>query len=186
MIAFNNNGTLVELAGKTTSLSAVCATAAATAAKTITISDFSQLTTGTTIRVQFTNGNSAASPTLQVNSLAAKPICSYGSNPITAIQAGAALNLYYDGTSWIALGRDKNVFEGTTEQWSQLSTAQKKTYDVVVLTDDYDPAEVGDLTQLHTTDKTSLVAAINEIADRLDALGLSVVNGQINYTYNNN
>lgn len=185
MIAFNNNGTLVELAGKTTSLFATCSTGASTTAKTISISDFSQLTSGTTIRVQFTSGNTAVSPTLQVNSLAAKPICSYGSNPVTSIQPGAVLDLCYDGTSWVVMGKDKNMFEGTTSQWNALTDAQKKAYDVVVLIDDYDPIAIGNINDLHTTDKTSLVAAINEIADALNALGITVVNGKINYTYNN-
>ena len=46
---------------------ATCDTAAATATKVVSIDNFS-FDTGTQIRVQFTNGNSAATPTLTVNS----------------------------------------------------------------------------------------------------------------------
>lgn len=54
-----------------------CGTAAGTAAKTVTIDNFS-LETGAAILVKFTNKNSASSPTLNVNSTGAKAIKIYG------------------------------------------------------------------------------------------------------------
>ena len=42
----------------------------------------------------------------------------------------------------------------------------------------------GALSSLSTTTKTSLVAAINEAVGNFDALGLSVVNGEVCQTYN--
>ena len=60
-----------------------------------------------------------------------------------------------------------------------------------------DTSTIGDLTDLHTTAKTSVVAAINEVEDdvenlktdlselesQLNQLGLSVVDGAINITF---
>jgi hypothetical protein len=84
----------------------VCGTAAATAAKTVTVSNFS-LETGATVIVKFTNNNTASSPTLNVNSTGAKPIYRYGSTATgtsqttTAWRAGAVQMFIYDGTGWI-------------------------------------------------------------------------------------
>ena len=49
--------------------------------------------------------------------------------------------------------------------WAALSTAEKKTYQRADFTDDYDNTAVGDLTALHTSAKSSIVNAINEVAD---------------------
>ena len=57
----------------------VCSTAADTAAKTVTIDNFS-LVTGAMVIVKFTNANTnkTTAPTLNVNNTGAKPICRYG------------------------------------------------------------------------------------------------------------
>ena len=82
----------------------VCSTAAATAAKTVTIDYSGTLTifTGLTVRVKFTDGNSAASPTLNVNNTGAKSII-YGTSFAAGggWTAGAVTELTYDGTNWI-------------------------------------------------------------------------------------
>lgn len=83
---------------------AECSTAAGTAAKTVTLSGF-VLATGARITVKFTVTNTAASPTLNVNSTGAKSIMYRGS----AISAGylAANRVYefiYDGTDWELIG----------------------------------------------------------------------------------
>lgn len=56
----------------------ICGTAAGTAAKTVTLSAFDTLKYGVTIHVQFTYENTAANPTMNVNSTGAKPIYRYG------------------------------------------------------------------------------------------------------------
>jgi hypothetical protein len=67
---------------------ATCATAAATAAKVAYIegveatSGFTLLT-GTTIHVKFTNTNTAANPTLNVNGTGAKAIMRYGTTAVS-------------------------------------------------------------------------------------------------------
>ena len=86
----------------------VCSTAAATAAKSVTI-DYSgtlSLFAGLTIRVKFSNSNSAANPTLNVNSTGAKSIMSYGTTHTTTWVAGQILEFTYDGTYWLVTGID--------------------------------------------------------------------------------
>ena len=84
----------------------VCETAADVAAKTVTISNF-KLEVGAMIIVKFTNVNSAASPTLNVNGTGAKPMYRYGTTAISTSastsgwRAGAVQLLVYDGTGWI-------------------------------------------------------------------------------------
>lgn len=83
---------------------ATCSTASATAAKVAVCTGF-KLTTGATVLVKFSNTNSAASPTLNVNSTGAKPIVAYGTTAIQAYawKAGQTVMVVYDGTSWVAL-----------------------------------------------------------------------------------
>lgn len=84
----------------------VCEEAADTAAKTVTVPNFS-LEAGATVIVKFTNANSVASPTLNVNSTGAKAIKRYGTTDVstgtttTGWVAGAVQMFTYDGTNWI-------------------------------------------------------------------------------------
>lgn len=97
----------------------ICETAAATAAKVVTVENFA-LETGAQILVKFTVTNSASSPTLNINGTGAKNIMYRGS----AISAGylAANRVYefvYDGTDWELVGdinvdNDKKTASGNT------------------------------------------------------------------------
>lgn len=88
----------------------VCTTAAATAAKTVDMTGFT-LTTGATIHVKFTYGNTVSSPTLNVNNTGAKEIRMGGLGTSTSgyifqltadsILENAIVGLTYDGTYWI-------------------------------------------------------------------------------------
>lgn len=82
-----------------------CSTAASTAAKTVALSDF-VLTTGACIRVKFTNTNTAANPTLNVNGTGAKSIMRFGTTAIrgtaaTSWNSGSIVTFVYDGTNWL-------------------------------------------------------------------------------------
>lgn len=84
-----------------------CTTAAATAAKTVTLDDSMSFTLakGASVFVKFTNANSVASPTLAVNGTTAKAIMRYGTtapstSAKTSWQAGSVVHLVYDGTYW--------------------------------------------------------------------------------------
>ena len=97
-------GGVTNLVGST--LYGTCATAAGTAAKAVTCADFDHLLTGVTVHVKFTNSNTAASPTLNVNSTGAKPLCRYGTTraggtEASSWKAGAVVSVTYDGTSWV-------------------------------------------------------------------------------------
>lgn len=90
-----------------------CSTAANTAAKTAALTNF-VLTTGSAVKIKFTNTNTAANPTLNINSTGAKPIMMYGStvsgqNENSSWSAGAVVEFVYDGTNWVVQG--KNVSE---------------------------------------------------------------------------
>jgi hypothetical protein len=83
----------------------VCSTASSTVAKTVTV-DFSgtlTLFTGLTVRVKFSNPNTAASPTLNVNSTGAVSVMSYGTTAAGpgAWAAGEIVTFIYDGTNWV-------------------------------------------------------------------------------------
>ena len=87
-----------------------CSTASGTAAKVVTLADATgfSLKTGAIIAVKFTNANSVASPTLNVNSTGAKSIMRYGttavstSSTVNGWTAGAVQVFVYDGTNWVA------------------------------------------------------------------------------------
>lgn len=88
-----------------------CATAAATAAKTVTLDDSMSFTLakGASVFVKFTNSNTASNPTLAVNGTTAKSIYRYGSTvpgttAKTSWQANSVVHLVYDGSAWIMVG----------------------------------------------------------------------------------
>lgn len=93
----------------TSVLYGTCDTAAATAAKVVTCTDFDTLMTGVTIRVKFANANTAASPTVNINSTGAKSVYRFGSTaPVdgNSWNAGEVVELVYDGTSFFMTGAD--------------------------------------------------------------------------------
>ena len=99
-----------------------CSTAAATAAKTVSLTGFT-LATGAIVTVKFTVTNTAASPTLNVNGTGAKAIQYRGA----AISAGylAANRVYtfiYDGTNYQLIG-DINTDTNTTYSTGTATTA---------------------------------------------------------------
>lgn len=84
-----------------------CSTAAGTAAKAATLSGF-QLKTGSTVHVTFTNANSVANPTLNINSTGAKTIRWNNANVTAATSpwaAGECVTFVYDGTYWVVSGQ---------------------------------------------------------------------------------
>lgn len=93
-----------HLVGST--LYGTCTTAASTSTKVVSCANFSELVTGVTIHVRFTYSNTAASPTLDVNSTGAKNLCCYGTTRVgttaaTSWSDGAVVSFTYDGTRWM-------------------------------------------------------------------------------------
>lgn len=89
-----------------------CSTAAATAAKVVTLDNFS-LETGASVRIKFTYANSVSSPTLNINGTGAKSIYWHGATLASSQywQAGAVLDFVYNGTQWdmIGVAKDNNT-----------------------------------------------------------------------------
>ena len=101
-----------------------CDTAAATAAKVATLVGGSfglkYFTAGAQVLVKFTNANGVASPTLQLDNYAAKPIMRYGSTkPSTSAasswNAGAIVLFVYDGTNWVMVDWQNTTYSGMTD-----------------------------------------------------------------------
>ena len=83
---------------------ATCSTAAGTAAKAVTISNFTR-TTGSRVTIKFTVTNTASNPSLNVNSTGAAAIYYRGYQiPAEAIQANTTLDLVFNGTQWDIVG----------------------------------------------------------------------------------
>ena len=95
-----------------------CATAAATATKAVSITNFT-LVTGARVIVKFTVTNTAASPTLNVNNTGAKAI-QYRGAAITAgyIAANRTYEFVYDGTNYQLVG-DINTDTNTDTKVTQ-------------------------------------------------------------------
>ena len=92
----------------------VCSTAAATAAKTVTISNSKfTLQTGATVVVKFTFTNIVANPTLNVDGTGAKAIY-YNGAAITAgyLKANKVYEFIYNGTQWDLVGDIDTVNAG--------------------------------------------------------------------------
>jgi len=88
-----------------------CSTAAATAAKVVTLSNTAgwELVAGTIVGIKFTNSNTATSVTLNVNSTGAKSIqyngSTYTSSSADVCGTASRVTYYmYDGTYWAWLG----------------------------------------------------------------------------------
>ena len=80
-----------------------CSTAAGTAAKVVSCSDFTLFTNATVI-VKFSNANTASVPTLNVNNTGAKTITGFESSSVLR----GLCEFMYDGTNWCLLSTTKS------------------------------------------------------------------------------
>ena len=71
-------------------------------------------------------------------------------------------------------GGTENIFDGSIEDWNALSTAEKTAYDHAMINNDYSDNPVGNLNALTTTDKSSVVGAINEMNSSYEGVDLTV------------
>lgn len=121
-----------------------CATAAATAAKTVTLDDSMSFTLakGASVFVKFQYANGVASPTLNVNGTGAKNIYRYGTTAPsttakTSWQANSVVHLVYDGSAWIMVGwlNDDSTYTNASlgQGYGTCSTAEATAAKVVTL-----------------------------------------------------
>lgn len=168
----------------------VCSTAAATAAKTVTIDYSGTLTlfAGLTVRVKFTNANSAATPTLDVNSTGAKTILFGTANAVDdAWIAGAVVQFTYDGTSWciseqpvsqmlkkeiisVALGSQTGT--GSSVTWSKSNAAITADHEVIAYKLGTPTAQNGNLTWTTSAGAISVSGSINGTTTLTVILGI--------------
>lgn len=115
-----------------------CGTAHDVAAKTVTVKNF-VLETGASVRVKFTNKNTATSPTLNVNNLGAKAIYWHG-NTISSTEYwenGAVIDFVYNGTQFEIIGSTAlvaHLVDGAPEDLNtldELAAALKDNKDVL-------------------------------------------------------
>lgn len=80
-----------------------CSTGASTSAKVVTCKGFPAPVTGTSIRVKFDSGNTANSPTMNVNNTGAYAIKSYGSTANMGYKwySGEVKDFVFDGSYWV-------------------------------------------------------------------------------------
>ena len=95
-------GSDTHLVGAT--LYGTCSTAANTAAKVVNCPNFDTIVVGVMIAVKFSNGNTATSPTMNVNNTGAKNILIHGITSLGgldwSISEGDISLFVYDGTAW--------------------------------------------------------------------------------------
>lgn len=134
---------------------AECSTAAATAAKTVTLSGFT-LATGARIIVRFTVTNTASNPTLNVNGTGAKAI-QYRNAAISAgyLAANRLREFVYDGSAWELIG---DVDTNTTYTVASQSEAEAGTNNSKMMT----PLRVK---QAITANDSGLLQAFLDFAD---------------------
>ena len=122
------------ITGATVNRFGTCGTAAATAAKTVSITTGTfSLEAGARVSVKFTYANTAGTPTLNVNSTGAKNIYSKGSQITTgsnkSLLAGT-VDFIYDGTQWHLIGNyiDTNTtYSAATQSANGLMSSTDKT-----------------------------------------------------------
>ena len=100
------SGVAADALNSATKIFGTCATQAQVAAKEVTCSGF-KLFTGATINVLFTNSNTSANATLNVNNTGAKPIKVFGASTTDSgytaginWATGELVTFTYDGTNW--------------------------------------------------------------------------------------
>ena len=99
-----------------------CSTAASTAAKTVSVSNF-VLETGARILVKFTITNTASNPTLNVSSTGAKSIMYRGSAiSASSLATNRIYEFIYDGTNWELIG-DINTDTVVQSNWTETNTS---------------------------------------------------------------
>ena len=135
----------------------VCETAAGTAAKTVEMTGFDLTKAlGVTIHVKFTNTNSVANPTLNVNSTGAKAIMRYGTTaPSTSVgtswSAGSVVSFTYDGTYWQM--NDYSMYDTDTKNTAGATDTSSKIFLVGATAQTANPQTYSD-DQVYTTSGT--------------------------------
>lgn len=141
-----------------------CSTDAATAAKVVTLDNF-VLTTGAKLYIRFTVTNTAASPTLNVNSTGAKPI-QYRNAAISAgyLAANRTYCFIYDGSSYELVG---DINTNTNTKVTQTVTTANNEYPILLSND------ANKTTTSTTTSRFTANVKVNPSTDTIIAKGFN-------------
>ena len=110
----SKTGNYYDLLNKPRIFTGTCTIAAGTQAKTVTCANYDALTKGDIVFVTFSNTNTHATPTLNVNSKGAKSIKAIVNGALVnlpnpgALYANETIAFQYDGTYWVAMNTDTN------------------------------------------------------------------------------
>lgn len=121
--------------GATVNRFGTCTIAAATAAKTVSITTGTfALEAGAKVTVKFNNANTASSPTLNVNGTGAKNIFHNGAQITSGVNKGllaGVCDFVYDGTQWHLVGNyhDTTYSTATTSANGLMSSTDKSNLD---------------------------------------------------------
>ena len=115
----NNDNTNYLIAGVSNII--VCSTSASTVAKTATAMDGFSLDSNLSFKIIFTNGNTASSPTLNLNDTGAKSLTTTTSN--YTLVANMLYDCYYNGTSYV-LDNTVTVHTANTSNPHNVTKAQ--------------------------------------------------------------
>ena len=174
--------------GATVNRFGACSTAAATAAKTVSITTGTfTLETGAKVTVKFTNKNTANSPTLNVNSTGAKNIYHNGAQITSGTNKEmlyGTVEFVYDGTQWQLIGnyvdtntaQNQNAFSNV-KVGSTTITADTTTDTIELIAGDnitLTPDATNDKVTIAATDTTYTPASANPLMDGTAAVGTSV------------
>lgn len=123
---------LTELEGKVGGVGYVtCDTAAGTAAKVVTVTGLTALTTGIRLLVKMTNNNTANNATLNINSLGEKTLY-YNNLSVSkenSWESEEVLDIYYDGTNFYANNVQGGKGEGGNKivEWDTNAATTRKS-----------------------------------------------------------
>ena len=107
---------------------AVCGTAGSTTAKVAACEGFT-LKTGAAALVKFTNANTAASPTLNINGTGAKLIKRYGDTAYRNFwPAGAVVLFVYDGENYMMITAQTGDFYANVDMHNNVITGLRTSY----------------------------------------------------------
>ena len=169
---------------------ATCSTAAATAAKVVSLAGFT-LVTGAKVTVRFAVTNTAANPTLNVNKTGAKAI-QYRNAAITAgaLAANRTYEFVYDGSSWELVGDLDTNTSGkayVTQTWRSGNNWYRKWGDGFIEQGGYKTGEFDETTKhnLNTPFTNNSYTILVSGGQRKDApddnAGMGVINKTATY-----
>lgn len=112
-----------------------CHTGASVAAKIVTCPEADELYAGLTILIEFSNYNTVANPTLNVNNLGAKQVFINGtvasSTNCFLWSPGAKIQFTYNGTYWVPVGHPCTYY-GTSETRATTATKDVTVSNIVI------------------------------------------------------